>query len=833
MKLRLQNFRCYEDSEFDFGENGLTLLSGGSGTGKTSLLMAIDYALFGGQQRKIVMHGKKMCTVDLEIDDLKITRTNSPQRLLVKQTRNEVEFVYEDASGQALIISKFGKIFNSVSYIPQNLKETFVLMTPADRLTFLEEFAFNTVDINQIKSKAKDEIRKSQLELERVTGNFESATTLFNSTEKPVTMKYPVACKQDEQEEMQKKIELSVHNCTVRSKKAQQEIIRLENEKQAINLLQTIVKMKQDSITSYQLNISGEKLKIEELEKTFCGKEKLEEMKNTLSEIYLHQKFVLASQRYQENFDQLNQLKTDYLLNKAKRIDEINLLLWTDISKDDIDDQIRFWTELLNYQTDILNLQKSIEPPGIDKTNELQNTREQIESLKKQLQHLDILICPNCLKKVRLNNYNDDINHHQLEKVAEEDDDNLENVGHNNLEKETIERDISRLTKLQERLVLDVQKFLIRKENRFEIEAKIAKLQNLIDDTLSDDPSLKSEIVSQHQTMIQYKEENIKLEKERDFLTSDSTFPSSILVFEKNVSTLKSQVDTLDDGIFLETHSSEEELQLKIQLNQKIIDSIENINQNISSKESTIQQLRESIDKLWNDHQSKYSASSFDVKLIEEVDRAIESQKAIILQNDTKKEKSSSLLTKIEKYKDNKKWVDHWLKIKKQKDDLEKQEKHFKDKYAAALLLKDKILEAESIAIQNIIQIINTHVHHYLEYFFPDNPINIRISAYKEGKTSGVSKPQINLEIVYKGIDHDLTMLSGGELSRVILAFTLALAEIQSSPLILLDECTSSLDQDLTTSVIEGLKENFGQKLVLLIAHQVVQGAFDKVVQLE
>ena len=69
-------------------------------------------------------------------------------------------------------------------------------------------------------------------------------------------------------------------------------------------------------------------------------------------------------------------------------------------------------------------------------------------------------------------------------------------------------------------------------------------------------------------------------------------------------------------------------------------------------------------------------------------------------------------------------------------------------------------------------------------------------------------------------------------MSRVILAFTLALAEIHNSPLILLDESTASLDQDLTSSVINGLKENFSNKLVVLIAHQVVQGVFDKVIKL-
>jgi len=64
------------------------------------------------------------------------------------------------------------------------------------------------------------------------------------------------------------------------------------------------------------------------------------------------------------------------------------------------------------------------------------------------------------------------------------------------------------------------------------------------------------------------------------------------------------------------------------------------------------------------------------------------------------------------------------------------------------------------------------------------------------------------------------------------LAYTLALSEIFNTPLMLLDECTASLDQDLTSDVFEGIREHFGGKLVLIIAHQVVSGTFDKVIKL-
>jgi ABC-type multidrug transport system fused ATPase/permease subunit len=81
-------------------------------------------------------------------------------------------------------------------------------------------------------------------------------------------------------------------------------------------------------------------------------------------------------------------------------------------------------------------------------------------------------------------------------------------------------------------------------------------------------------------------------------------------------------------------------------------------------------------------------------------------------------------------------------------------------------------------------------------------------------------------------MESDINMLSGGELSRVILAYTMALAEMFNTPLLLLDECTSSLDQELTETVFTAIRENFNGKLTLLIAHQVVTGVFDKIIKL-
>jgi ATP-binding cassette subfamily B protein len=81
-------------------------------------------------------------------------------------------------------------------------------------------------------------------------------------------------------------------------------------------------------------------------------------------------------------------------------------------------------------------------------------------------------------------------------------------------------------------------------------------------------------------------------------------------------------------------------------------------------------------------------------------------------------------------------------------------------------------------------------------------------------------------------MDADLNTLSEGELSRVVLAFTLALSDMFNTPMILLDEPTSTLDQDTTSIVFDALRDNLKNKAVIIIAHQVVNGMFDKVITL-
>jgi exonuclease SbcC len=90
MKIHLKNFRCYEDKEFDFGEIGLVLLSGASGSGKSTILNGIYFALYG-EGTKVIMYGKNNCKVEVDFGDIKIIRTKRPNHLSVTIKKQDEE----------------------------------------------------------------------------------------------------------------------------------------------------------------------------------------------------------------------------------------------------------------------------------------------------------------------------------------------------------------------------------------------------------------------------------------------------------------------------------------------------------------------------------------------------------------------------------------------------------------------------------------------------------------------------------------------------------------------------------------------------------------------
>lgn len=793
MKIKLTNFRCYESAEFDFGQDGIALLSGQSGSGKSSILMGIHFALTG-EGKKIVQSGKTSCCVELEIGNLKIKRTTRPNRLVLND-------VYEDAAAQEIINNAFGKSFECVGYISQNARDSFINMSPTAKLEFLETFVLDGLNVNDLKLRAGVAKKNANLQLNTTVSKLEMAKHIMNTVTKPDEIPFPLPFKkQVNQEKAIRNEETKLKNISILEKRVTQKL-QQNQERHTDIVVKTERKRRREQ--ELELATSESTSVFDALSNLQFFEEELEQLREELREAMTQQEYMTLKKNESDVTDRLNQLSKDEERSTQKKKDEcLKIIQESKYTTEELTGNINVCIEnlnfirekkeresqlksLLNHYTSIGQLAQKLE----DQKLELKLKQAQLESTK-------VLRCPCCQSSLKLND----------ERVLVSFTSDIETSAEN-LDKNKLVIDIQVLSNEIKRL----ESLLIR--------AKVA-VENLADyDEIDEtEESTHKSDLKEFNALLEVRKtaecELLKLEKEnksvaiqsleKELLSIKSTLKSKFANY--TYSQLPRWVDAIKDDIRKQETRKETDERLRKQQQELIKRRFDLLEE--------IKRLGEDIDE-----QTKtYTENA--TNLACEKDRLI-SEKETVTRN----------LSEIEKWKANQVEVEKWKKVQAEIDALSVEQGDNEKALSAATVLYSKILEAESIAIEQIIEQINTHAQLFLDCFFPEHPISARLRTFKESKTTGF-KPQINLEIDYKGMECDLNMLSGGEYSRLNLAFTLALAEMSNVPLVLLDECTSSLDQESTTIVLEGLKSNFANKLVVLIAHQVVHGMFDNIVKL-
>jgi DNA repair exonuclease SbcCD ATPase subunit len=138
--------------------------------------------------------------------------------------------------------------------------------------------------------------------------------------------------------------------------------------------------------------------------------------------------------------------------------------------------------------------------------------------------------------------------------------------------------------------------------------------------------------------------------------------------------------------------------------------------------------------------------------------------------------------------------------------------------------------QASMMAIDHLLEEINFYATTTLAGFFPSEGTSIRLrNSYETQK--GEQKPKISLEIFHKGqTPKKLSSLSGGEESRVTLAFQMALSELYNSPILLVDEGFVGLPLEQKLECIEMLKPISQKKLVCVIEHGMPEHVFDQII---
>ena len=146
MKIKqivLENIRSYEDQEINFSE-GSTLLSGDIGSGKTSVLLAIEFALFGlqpGQRGSALLRngkreGKVKITFEVDNQEITIERTLKKGKTI---SQDYCSITIDNEKRELSVTELKAKVLEILNYPSefakkQNLLYTFTVYTPQEEM---------------------------------------------------------------------------------------------------------------------------------------------------------------------------------------------------------------------------------------------------------------------------------------------------------------------------------------------------------------------------------------------------------------------------------------------------------------------------------------------------------------------------------------------------------------------------------------------------------------------------------------------------------------------------------------------------------------------------
>ena len=142
------------------------------------------------------------------------------------------------------------------------------------------------------------------------------------------------------------------------------------------------------------------------------------------------------------------------------------------------------------------------------------------------------------------------------------------------------------------------------------------------------------------------------------------------------------------------------------------------------------------------------------------------------------------------------------------------------------------IMTAEYVLLDTVLSSLNSSIAEILESLFAD-PITVELKSLRQLKSTDRVKPEIHIDIHYRNVEFPNLRLSGGEASRLSLALLVAFSKLSKSPFILLDESLSTLDAISKENAMTVIREHCGQKVCLAVNHDTQEGGnYDSVIRL-
>ena len=797
MRLTLENFRCHSKATFEFPDEGLVQIAGKSGAGKTTILSAILYALFG-KLTKPTSHGKTSCSVILEIDEFVIIRTSRPKRLILRVKDYEVE----GDEAESLILSQITGLsyeeFLASSCVVQGLEASVLSLPPAEQLKFIQNLALS--NDKHISNRAKIKAKLANLLKNKTTNEGKIALL---------------------EEQI---LELSASNLSLDEidiKKAKQTMDKLQEE---MNTTLSEIDEVEKEIGNYD-KYRGLKEQLAEIETRLEGKEELDisELEAEKEDLLKDRDILIKFREFDKAERTLEEIKAEHHREVEKERKEIEAHpgFLTKEAMDALQKQLAKDSKNEVYRAEIRSIEKS-------KTR-VQALLEKLEVKLPSIRGKPHPVSKGKKKKVE--------SPPQPELLSLEDILSLiaEELNILNEDAEEIRSEIEAM-KLEERSYSCPG---CKKKLCFEgKELKLVKGNKKPSGSISE---LQKEL----------QENNESIEFFRD--------AERVLNFEKEIYN-KKLPDNLElrpleeisrDETKLATGTSlMERYEFLVRKSKKLPETFRRLVADYEYKKKALPKVRpegtlkeclqelEVVESEINEAHETNSLFEMARSILEKIPKELEDEnydEQLLETRDSLKQDLKDISKKMKKYEN----MNECIRVKGELESLQEKKSVLDEKNRVITLeikgfseLADASRKAELLSVENVLENINTGAMYYLEQMF-DEPIVIRIDNEMENaKGNIINKTSVHIE--YKGNVYDsVSQLSGGERQRANLAFLLAVNDMVNSRFLFLDESLNNLDATLNSDILSLLKKSRSGKLTLVISHEAVEGIFDDRIPVE
>jgi len=820
----------------------MVLLKGDSGAGKTTVLQAIYWALYGSMRGVYNNSGQmKKCSVTLKINQLVIYRQKRPELLTVTIVKDGKDEVYNDTVAQQIIDQAFGsrELWKSCSYVSQKDRCSLLSGSSSERLALLNQLSFDSDDPKEYISRIGSELKGVNQKFTAIQASFTAELEIF--TNKLNTRPVTVNLSSEDIEKLQQTISLNEKE----TERLHMEVLNHERNIGSYNTVSSQLEASKSRLVQLPISDYNES---EYKEKVKTLSSAIDQTKEQIIRIQSYNNVIVRRQKLQSDLDQYNsrltQLKADLerldldISAKAAEFSDVNSLpavtnqqIWetkqhetmiinnTQLAKNvgiEYDQETinltvkRLQDELSQVQTmehyktiynQIKQLEQQVGQMGAVDPNQipvLENNNQQIllqiSELKKGL---ELLQCPECSKPLRY--VGGGLVKGDREPTNPADIQTRENNYRTNLSLiDNIRKGVTvmgQLTNLQAQIGPNQEALLNYINNPPNITNHNYLITQLSGIRVIQPPTYSSEFLEK--VFIYH---NLLARREPLVLSIDSA--------AKNIAGLQSELSNIvipdsngDDITVLQTQIYNYQTELQ------------QVHQNHQSKLGEIaarSQLIQSIEQLEQQKNTLEKSLNPTAKVLYDTTKEM-------VQTD--KVKLSNALYAKEILTEQKNLETKRAEVLKINEDL-----------VALGRLKQNAADIECKQLQDTVDTINQTLSDILPLFF-NEPISLSLQLFKVLKTKKAVKPGLNISIKYKGVEYDnINQLSGGEGDRISLALVLALNQVSNSPVILLDECISSLDGSLKESCIMAMK-TFQGKTVVCVDHEGVEGYYDKTIQ--